>query len=47
MKAAAFVALLAASQAAKPVNSACPVKAGGGAKASITTTWKGYTIGFC
>jgi len=34
-------------QAAKPVNATCPVKTGEIAKAEITTTYKGKTIGFC
>jgi hypothetical protein len=34
-------------QAGKPVNAKCPVKTGMDAKADITTTYKGKTVGFC
>ena len=30
----------------QPVNAKCPIM-GGDAKATVTTTWKGKTIGFC
>ena len=32
---------------AKPFNATCPVKGGMASKPTITTTFQGYTIGFC
>lgn len=32
---------------AGPINKMCPVKTGSAAKADVTTTYKGKTIGFC
>jgi hypothetical protein len=47
---AGFLALLlvatATAQAGKPINAKCPVK-GEPANPSLTTTYKGLTIGFC
>ena len=31
----------------KPFNATCPVKGGMASKPTITTTFQGYTIGFC
>ena len=36
----------AAEETPKPVNAKCPIM-GGEAKATVTTTWNGKTIGFC
>lgn len=38
---------LAWAAQARPINASCPVKGGMESKASITSTWQGYTIGFC
>jgi hypothetical protein len=35
------------AQEGKPVNAKCPVKTDQAAKADITTTYQGKTIGFC
>ncbi len=37
----------AAAQDNKPINAKCPVMTEKAAKASITTTYEGKTIGFC
>ena len=42
----ATAGLVWAAQAG-PINKNCPVKPGSAAKADVTTTYKGKTIGFC
>ena len=41
-----LAALAGADDAPKPVNAKCPIM-GGEAKATVTATWNGKTIGFC